>query len=134
MAREYTVLHISSKFTILQIPYNFKLYLAKTVIFVNNAIYLCLYIMSTKQNTFQKFFIIFNYLTTSCVGTDYFALNMDYAGKLSLIGKSVNIIYHTAFFVQLYHSFFQNALPCFSLRKACIGLPQPHFHIKSLKY
>ena len=90
--------------------------------------------MSTKQNTFQKYFIIFNYLTTSCVETDYFALNMDYAGKLSLIGKSVNIIYHTAFFVQLYHSFFQNALPCFSLRKACIGLPQPHFHIESLKY
>lgn len=41
MARENTALHISSKVTILQISYNFKLYLAKTVIFVNNAIYLC---------------------------------------------------------------------------------------------
>ena len=52
MARANPTLYISSKLTILQIPYNFKLYLAKTVIFVNNAIYLCLYIMSTKQNTF----------------------------------------------------------------------------------
>ena len=134
MAREYTVLHISSKFTILQIPYNFKLYLAKTVIFVNNAIYLCLYIMSTKQNTFQKFFIIFNYLTTSCVDSSLYLLNIVFARNPSSDLLRVNIIYPQPFFVQLYHSFFQNALPCFSLRKACIGLPQPHFHIKSLKY
>ena len=38
MARASFTLYISSKVTILQKPHNFKLYLAKTVIFVNNAI------------------------------------------------------------------------------------------------
>ena len=38
MARANSTLYISSKVTILQNPHNFKLYLAKTVIFVNNDI------------------------------------------------------------------------------------------------